>query len=111
MAISIGSIKSYKRPSSWTITPDDRQEQIEIIGGVHVQDEGVVAAGEKITCTAIFSAAAFATLEDYWQDRTKVTVIDESGTTRTNCRVVIKSYTYVERFPAFYTVTLEFWKV
>ena len=110
MAISIGTVRSYKRPSSWTVTPDDRQEVIDIIGGVHVQDEGIVDAGEKITCIAIFTAAAWATVKDYWINRTKVTVVDESGNTYTNCRVVVKSYTHVERFPAYYTVTLEFWR-
>lgn len=111
MAISIGSVTSYRRPSSWQITPDDRQTKIEIVDGIHVEDEGIVAAGETIGCTAIFSATSWVTVKGYWTNRTLVTVADESGTSYTNRRVVVKSWTYVERFPKYITATLEFWGV
>ena len=109
MAIKIGDVYSFARPTSWTITPDDRMSKIEIIDGVHVQDFGVVDAGQTIACTVRLSAANWATVKGYWTGRTLVTAVDESGTSWTNRRVVVKSWTYVERFPAYVDVTLEFW--
>ena len=47
MAIRIGDVWSLSNPESETITPDDRQQTIEILGGVSVQDFGHIEAGER----------------------------------------------------------------
>lgn len=109
MRIKIGDIYSYKTPESWTYTPDDRQEKIELINGVTVQDCGYVEAGDTISCSTIFAAVDFSTLKNYWINRTRVTVIDKAGVSHLNARVIVKSYQYVEKFPQYVTAELEFW--
>lgn len=115
MAISIGTAVSINggvnglRTNDWTVTPDDRQTQIPIVGGVHVEDEGIIVAGEKISCTRVFDSTNWATVKGYWTSRTKVSVIGENGETYTNRRVVVKSYTPVDRFYSKVIATIEFW--
>ena len=109
MFINIGAAKSFKRPESWENTPDDRQTLIKIIDGVHVEDNGLVTDGEIISCQAVFNAANWSLVKGYWYNRTMVTVIDHAGNSLGEKRVVVKKYTYVEKFNKYYTVTLELW--
>ena len=111
MAISVGGVKSFKRPTSWSVIPDDRQSRIEIIGGMHVQDYGVVDAGETISCTVVFNATNWEAIKNYWISRTLIEIIDDSGALLGNRRVVVKSYTYVDRFSKYVTATIEFWAI
>jgi hypothetical protein len=117
IAISVGTAKSINgginglRAINWQVTPDDRQTRTDIVGGVHVQDLGVVEEGEIKSCTAVFDAANWTLVKGYWTSRTLVTVIDEAGNTFTNMRVKVKSYTPVDRFYSKVTATLEFWGV
>jgi hypothetical protein len=46
MAIKIGAITTLTS-SDFTYTPDDRQQTIELIGGVAVQDFGRIVNGDK----------------------------------------------------------------
>lgn len=109
MRIQIGDVYSYKNPESWTYTPDDRQEKVELINGVAVQDCDYIPAGDTISCSAIFSILDFGTIKTYWINRTRVTVTDESGQSYSNARIIVKSYQHVERFPNFVKAELEFW--
>lgn len=113
MVINIGAAKSFKTPDSWDSTPDDRQEKIEIVGGVHVEDLGVVDAGETVTCQAIFDASNWETIKGYWTDRTMVSVTDPAGNALGSRRVVVKGfgYTGIKKKPKFYNVKLELWRV
>ena len=65
MAIRIGDAVSLSNPSSEQITPDDRQQLIETIGGVVVQDFGHIAAGDKISWELVLKdlLAAFGSLD------------------------------------------------
>lgn len=109
--LQVGTACSFGRPENWTYTPDDRQEKIELINGVVVQDCGHVSDGDTFSCSATFSSTDFTTLMRYWTNRTKVTVVDESGASHSNMRVIVKSYAYVDRFPSYVKADLEFWQV
>lgn len=109
--IAIGDIETLET-ENWQVVPDDRQQLVEIIGGVAVQDFGHVAAGDKIFCTIQLRKRDFRKLVDYWDSRTPVTVTDEAGDVWENVRVVVKSYEYVPRFASkAVQATLEFWRV
>lgn len=109
--LKIGDAEAFKRPESWAVTPDDRQEKHETINGVVVEDYGVVDAGETISTTAIFTYYNYLKILEYWRSRQKVPVIDVAGIDHGALRVVVKSDTYIDRFESFHKLELEFWKV
>lgn len=109
--IKLGDALSFDSPQNKKLVPDDRQQTIEVMGGVAVQDYGHVEAGDKVSFSATFNAAAWALISGYWDNRTKVTFIDEDGTSYANCRVVVKSWTHRGRFPSYVVATLEIWRV
>ncbi len=111
MVINIGTAKSFKKPESWENTPDDRQTMIKIVGGVHVEDNGLIPNGEILSCQVIFDAANWAIVKGYWYARTLVAVTDHAGNSLGLKRIVVKKYAYVDKFPKFYSVTLELWSV
>ena len=109
IAIKIGEVTPL-RFEGWDITPDDRQSQIETIGGVEVQDFGHVEEGDKISCAVTLSGSDAATIYSYWHNRTLVTVTGESGITYNNSRVVVKAYSEIKHFPTYFAIKLEFWR-
>lgn len=110
--ITIGAARSLDTPADWTITPDDRQETVEILDGVTVEDFGVVDAGLKISFSCNFRTADFRILRGYWKTREKVDVTDGAGVLWAKCRVVLKSWRYVERFERqAVAATIEIWRV
>lgn len=110
MAIKIGEVYSLSNPENETITPDDRQQTIEIIGAVSVQDFGHVEMGDKISWTLTFSPAAWQMILWYWNNRETVSITDAGGETFTG-RVVVKSYTRKVRFESHITANIEIWRV
>ena len=111
MVINIGTAHSFKKPESWENTPDDRQTLIKIIDGVHVEDQGLIADGEILSCQVVFDAANWAIVKGYWYNRTMVEVIDHAGNALGAKRIIVKKYSYVDKFVKYYTVTIEFWSV
>ena len=111
MVINIGIAKSFKKPESWDTAPDDRQTLIKIIGGVYVEDNGIVPEGDVISCQAVFDAVNWAIVKGYWYSRTLVAVTDHAGHSLGMKRVVVKKYSYVDKFIKYYTVTIDFWSV
>ena len=108
--IRIGEVRTLDT-ENWQTIPDDRQQQVEIIGGSVVQDFGRVPEGDKISCTVTVLADGWKIICEFWEKRTPVTVEDEAGNLWRDLRVVVKSYAYVDRFPRAYKVTLEFWRI
>ncbi len=108
--IRIGEVATLDT-ENWQIVPDDRQQQVEIIGGSVVQDFGRAPEGDKISCTVTVLEDGWKTICEFWEQRKLVTVEDEAGNLWRDLRVVVKSYAYVDRFPRAYKVTLEFWRV
>lgn len=111
MAIKIGAITTLTS-SDFTYMPDDRQQTIELIGGVAVQDFGRIVNGDKKSCTITLRSSDFTVLCGYWDSRTRVTVVDDAGVTVENMRVIVKSYKYVKRFEnKAVEANVEFWRV
>ena len=109
--LQIGNAVSFGVPKDWRLTPDDRQEKTEVMGGNVVQDFGVIESGDTITVSATFKADEFAKLKNIWQTRQLVSVTDEAGDVWADIRVKILSWSYVEMFPDTYNVELELWRV
>ena len=111
MLIKVGDVYSFDKPSAWQVQPDDRQTLNKTIGGVYVSDNGIIAGGEIISCTALFTPAAYAVIRGYWTARTLVTLINEKGESLTSRRVLIRREERNPKFPNKYILTLEFWAV
>ena len=107
--ILIGDVRTLE-VENWQIVPDDRQQQIEIVGGSVVQDFGHVAEGDKVSCSITVLADGWETIKGYWDSRQKVNISDEAGVVWSNMRIVVKSYEYVPHFPKAIKATLEFWR-
>lgn len=110
MKLTIGEAEAFRRPEDWSVTPDDRQEIHKTIDGVVVEDYGHKEDGDVISTTVLLSYPNYVKVYNYWENRTKVKVVDASGRTWENMRVVIKSDTYVNRHESFHKVSLELWR-
>ena len=109
--VRIGDVRSFARPEDWTYTPDDRQQKVEIINGVAIQDFGHIEAGDTMSFSANFRRKDFDVLVGYWSNRVLVDIEDASGTIFQKCRVVIKSYSYIDYFESsMVKATLEIWR-
>ena len=117
MAIKIGAIESIGSTNNLERIPDDRQTLVKTVTNngtpsVTVEDYGVVANGEIISCNAVFSASDYTTLLGYWSNRTQVRVELDDGTVIANARVVIRRSSYYDNLlNAYKTVQLEIWRV
>ena len=109
MAIKIGDAVSLSDPENEQITPDDRRQIIEVIGGVVVQDYGHVEAGDKASWKLTFSSENWEKIKSYWNDGTIVQVTD-AGKDTFNARVIIKSYNRRAKFPKYWDAQIELWR-
>ena len=109
--MKIGNVYSFETPENWSYKPDDRQEIVELINGNTVQDYGHIESGDKMSCDCLFHQKDFQQIEEYWNSRLLVDIQDEAGNTYKNCRVVIKSWSYQQRFPDYIKTTIEFWRL
>ncbi len=107
--IQIGDVRTLD-VDNWQIIPDDRQQQIEIVGGMAVQDFGHVEVGDRIFCNVTVTSDGWKEICRYWNARQRVDIYDEAGAVWYDIRVVVKSYQYVSRFPRAIKATLEFWR-
>lgn len=112
MAIKIGTVYSLANPKNETITPDDRQEILETIGGVVVQDFGHITNGDKLVWQGLeFWSTDFQTIIGYWDSRDLVEIIDQTGTSF-YARVVVRSYNRIYKFESkAISATIELWKI
>ena len=110
-------IKSIGRSEDVETTPDDRIELVKTVnntgaGGVVVEDYGVIANGEKITLSCVFSASDYATLKTIWSNRTLVKITLDDGRIITNGRILIRRASYYDNVLNQYKkVGLEIWLV
>lgn len=107
--IQIGEVRTLT-VENWEVVPDDRQQTVEIVGGVAVQDFGHISAGDKISCTVTMWAEDAAVVAGYWDNRTPVTIVDEAGNSYANMRVVVKRYSYLPGFKKYFKANIEFWR-
>lgn len=105
------TVSSLSDPSGETVTPDDRQQTFEVMGGVVVQDYGHIEAGDKRAWTIVFPSAAWAQIVAWWNARTMVSVVDAAGDVF-QARIVVKSYSRVPRFAnKAVQANIELWRV
>lgn len=111
--IKIGEARTLSLPTNYSHVFDDRQQQIETIGGVVIEDEGYIAAGDKISFSANFLIDDFVNkIVSYWTNRTLVDVVDTGGNTWQSCRILVKSYSYVEKHETTaVSAEIEIWRV
>ena len=111
------TISSIEHADGFETTPDDRIELVKTVsstgtGTVTVEDYGVVANGEIISLSAVFSATDYATLKTWWSGRTLCNVTFDDGTTMSNARILIRRTNYFDKMMSNYKkVDLEIWKV
>lgn len=108
--IYINGIPSFRKPEKAVFTPDDRQERIELIDSVAVQDLGRVEAGDILTLQCLFSEANFERLQSLWINRTPVTYVDEAGRAQQFARVKIFEWENDRNFPTYILATFELWR-
>ena len=106
----IGTAESIGKADGWSQTVDDRQELVQTVGGVIVEDYGRVENGDKYSCTCVFDADGYATVNGYWTGRVKVNVEMPDGQMLQNVRVLIKSIAHHD-VSKYYKLELEFWRV
>ena len=115
----IGTVAATLTPDEIRNTPDDRQELIKTVehtGGafvpsVAVFDGGCCDAGQIMAVSGVkFSAANFATIKGYFDQRTAVSVTDLNGVQTSNCRIVLRQWTENKRFDII-TADLEVWRI
>ena len=75
-----------------------------------MQDFGHVEEGDNYSCAITVSAAGAEIIRQYWQNRDKVTVRDVAGQEIQNMRVVLKEYSYVDRFENYFAAKIELWR-
>ena len=93
-----------------TITPDDRQELVKVFGSVVVQDYGHIEAGDTISWKLQFNKINWELVKSYWHNRVIVNVQDEAGKIF-QARIVVKSYSRVNRFPDYINASVELWRI
>ena len=108
--IFINDIPSFRDPESYKMTFDDRQQKIEIIDGVAVQDLGHVEAGDVFFITALFSETNFNRLKSLWETREQVSFKDTAGVTWSGLRIFLKEIERDKSFPNYIMVTFELWR-
>ena len=108
--IYINGIPSFRKPEKEVFTPDDRQERIELIDSVAVQDLGRVEAGDILALQCLFSAANFERLQSLWINRTPITYVDEAGVSQQFKRVKIFEWERDRNFPTYILATFELWR-
>lgn len=121
-------IESLGRTRDFETVPDDRITLVQTVtntgaSNVVVEDYGVVANGEKISLSAIFSNADYETLKTLWSARTLCTVTFDDGRVINNARVLIRRTKYSDvanadvtkalqrKLSGYKNVTLEVWLV
>lgn len=98
--VKIGNAISFKRPDSWEFNEDDRLEQIKIIGGTYIQDNGCF--NYNIKATVIFTPIEYVKLKTHRDNREKVVVFDEHIRQQDGTYLIkIISKKYVTRFDYF----------
>ena len=117
MSIQIGNVRSIGKSENFAVTPDDRQELVQLVNGSVAVDGWAgtrQSGGDVVGLTAMFTAADANTVIGLWNNRTKTSVTLENGDTIAQARVVVKRISYPDalNFRRKYTILdLEFWKV
>ena len=109
--IYINDIPSFRNPESTEYTFDNRIEKIELINGNAVQDYGHVESGDVYSVECMFTRANYLRVIQLWKAREFVTYIDEAGIVNEHMRLVCRRVRRDKKFPHYYYLTIELWRV
>ena len=101
--ITIGEVQTLT-VENWSVVPDNRITVIQTMGGNVVQDYGHIQSGDAFTCLCNVSNSAKDKIFSYWQNQTKVTIVDEAGEQYENMRVIVDKYGRISNFPGFWSI-------
>lgn len=110
MSVKIGEAVSMNEPEDGAITPDDRQELVKVFGSVVVQDYGHIEAGDTASWKLQFDKKNWELVKSYWHNRVIVNVQDAAKQIF-QARIVVKSYSRVNRFPDYINASIELWRI
>ena len=117
MSVQINNYKSVGKTENYTVSPDDRQELVQLVDGAVAIDgwDGTRQNdGDVVGFTATFTHADAQAVIGLWNNRTLTTVQLEDGSAISNARIIIKRISYPDPLPfrAKYTVLdIEVWRV
>lgn len=110
--IYINDIPSFRAPESEEFIIDDRVEKIELINGNVVQDYGHIESGDSITLQCLFTAENYQRFKTLWLKRgNTVSYTDEAGNVHHNLRIVYRGMRRLPKFPTFFLIKFELWRV
>ena len=108
--IYINDIPSFRDPEKEVLNFDDRQEKIELIKGVAIQDLGRVEKGDSFSITCLFTEKNLLKVIELWNKRAHVTYKDSTETEWTDMLIVMKSIERDKIFHKYVMATFELWK-
>lgn len=106
-------VQTLKTLSSedFSIVPDDRLEQVQLINGVYITDGGRYTDGDKYLVTVMVDSSMWQRIKTWWAAREVLDVIFEDGFVLTECIMIVKSIVYADKLhPGYKRLQLEFWK-
>jgi len=109
--MKIGDVTVVKRMTDFKLTPDDRQTMIQTMNSNIVEDYGHVDSGDRVSAEFTLTDAGWATIKNYWINRTKIDIVDEGGRIYTSRRILVKGYQPIIHFAGYWRVELEFWNI
>lgn len=113
MATIVNGIKAIKT-ENLSISPDDRQELVQLVNGATVIDGwgGTrQAVGDVTALTLTFDTVNANKIIGYWNNRTLVPVTLEDGSTIARARIVIRRLSYPKMMQSKYVIVdIEFWR-
>ena len=109
--IYINDIPSFRAPESEEVIIDDRVEKIELINGNVAQDYGHIESGDSVALQCLFTSENYERLKALRLRGERVSYTDEASIVHTNLRLVLRRKRRLPRFPKFYLITFELWKV
>lgn len=92
----IGSVVAIEDPSTFKVSEDDRIQNVPVIGGVYLEDLGLIDAGKTYDVTLTIAAADYDVLRGYRLAGTAPAMTDHRGNSLGSRAFRIKGKTYVE---------------
>ena len=121
MSVQIDTIKSIGKCENVSISPDDRQEIVQLVDGAIAIDGWNITGndsrpidGDVVGFSATFTKDDADNIIRYWNKRQKKRVVLEDGTEIASARIIVRkiSFTDALAFRNKYTVLdLEIWRV
>lgn len=103
-------IESLDTPTDLTVNKDTRVEVVKTIDGVAILDGGTAESGDSLSTSFTLSDADFSKLKAICNLR-KLVDIELENAKYSNMLIILKSYSYIDKFQSFKKVNVEMWSV